>query len=80
MNTYTAIEQLETSLHNEAAAFRSACAMGDVTLSIIHMNTAASLHDRLCKFLSPAKVGKIWGKAFLEEKLPSDLHGVKVAQ
>ena len=78
MNTYTAIEQLETSLYNEAAAFRSACAMGDVTLSIIHMNTCASLHDRLCRLMSPAKVGKIWGKAFSEERLPKALQGVNV--
>jgi hypothetical protein len=78
MKIYTAIEQLETSLHNEAAAFRSASAMGDVTLAIIHMNTAASVHARLAELISWSKAGKIWSQAFSEEYLPKDQQGVNV--
>jgi hypothetical protein len=78
MNVGTAIEQLETSLYNEAAAFRSASLMGDVTLAIIHMNTAASVHGRLTQFMSWSKAGKIWSQAFSEDSLPKNQQGVNV--
>jgi hypothetical protein len=64
MNVGTAIEQLETMLHNNAAAFAAAAQMGDVTLCINLMNAMNTIHSRLERMIGHANADKVWSDAF----------------